>query len=203
MVDAVQTRRHDEAGEKSLNADRQFDVGVMNQYREEDDVLPDEECVGWDADYRNLHRAPWDRERELAGMEAECGRRVEIAIDMMNQVEPPQPGDPVREHVPHVEGVVEEDDRQNEMKRRWKATHIQQSESSALDHPGQRLDDRSFEEIDRRRGGAPEYDIARHVTPFRFAGTPQRTTPFECGEHHERASHDERRHHPPPGRATH
>src|SRR5262245_5634004 len=136
MVNAVKTRRHDEAGEKPLNVDRQFDVGVMKQNREEDDVLPDVERVGWDADYRNLHRAPWDRERELAGMETECGRRVEIAIDMMNQVEPPQPGDAVCEHVPHVEGVVEEDDRQNEMKRRWKATHIQQSESTPLDRLG-------------------------------------------------------------------
>src|SRR4029079_12492816 len=102
MVNAVKTRRHDEAGEKPLNADRQFDIRVMKQNREEDDVLPEVECVGWDADGRNLHRTPWNRERELAGMEAECGRRVEIAIDMMNQMKPPQPGDAVREHVPQV-----------------------------------------------------------------------------------------------------
>jgi hypothetical protein len=140
---------------------------------------------------------------ELAGMEAECGRRVEIAIDMMNQMKPPQPGDAMREHVPQVEGVVEEDDRQNEMKRRWKATHIQQSVATPLDHPGQRLYDRSFEEIDRRRGGAREYHIARHVTPLRFAGAPQGATPFECGEDHERACHGEWRQHSPPGRAAH
>ena len=71
--------------------------------REEQEVLPDPQRIGWDADCRNLHRAPWDRERELAGMEPECGGRVQIAIDMMNQMEPPQPGDAVREHVPHVQ----------------------------------------------------------------------------------------------------
>ena len=96
----------------------------MKQNREKDDVLPEVECVGWDADCGNLHRTPWNRERELAGMEAECGRCVEIAIDMMNQMKPPQTGDAMGEHVPQVEGVVEEDDRHNEMKRRGKATHI-------------------------------------------------------------------------------
>src|SRR4026207_2010196 len=88
MVNAVKTRRHDEASHEPLNGNRQFDVRVMKQNREEDDVLPEPECVGWDADCRNLHRTPWNRERELARMEAERRRRVEIAIDVMNQVEP-------------------------------------------------------------------------------------------------------------------
>src|SRR5262245_29862169 len=83
------------------------------------------------------------------------------------------------------------------------AAHIQESVPTPLDHFGQGLDDGSFEQIDGRCGGAGEYDIARHVTPFRFADTPQRTTPFECSEHHERAAHDEGRQHAPPRRATH
>ena len=145
MVNAVKTRRHDKASHEPLDGNRQFDIRVMKQNREEDDVLLDVECVRWDADCRNLHRAPWNRERELAGMDAEGRRRVEIAIDVMNQMKPPQPGDAVREHMPRVEGVVEEDHRQNEMQRRWQATHIEQSEPTPLDHPGQGLDDRSFE----------------------------------------------------------
>ena len=165
--------------------------------------LPDMKCVGWDADCGNLHGAPWDRERELAGVEAECGGSVEITIDMMNEMEPPQPRDPMREHVPHVQGVVEEDDRQNEMQRRWQPTHVQQSVATPLDHLGQRLDDGPLEQIDRRCSGAREYDIARHVTPLCFADMPQRTTPLECGEHHERAGHCERRQHAPPRRAAH
>src|SRR4029079_8880374 len=86
MVNAVKTRGHDEAGHEPLNRDRQFDVGVMKQNREQEDVLPEPECLGWDANCRNLHRAPGNRERELAGVETESGRRVEIAIDMMNQM---------------------------------------------------------------------------------------------------------------------
>ena len=77
------------------------------------------------------------------------------------------------------------------------------SSPTPLDHLCQGLDDGSLEQIDRRSGRAREYDIARHVTPFRFADPPQRTTPLECGEHHERAGHCERRQHAPPWRAVH
>jgi hypothetical protein len=38
------------------------------------------------------------------------------------------------------------------------------------------------------------------VAPFRFANTPQRTTPLECGEHHERAAHYKGQMHAPPSR---
>jgi len=136
-------------------------------------------------------------------MEPECGRRVQVAIDMMNQMEPPQPGDTVHEHVPHVHRVVEEDDRQNEMQRRRQPTDIQQPVTTPLDRVRERLDDGSLEQIDCRRGGAREHDIARHVTPFCFADTPQRTPPFERGERQERGAHDDGRKDAPPGRAAH
>ena len=89
------------------------------------------------------------------------------------------------------------------MQRRWQATDIQQPAPAPLDHVRERLNDRSFEQIDRRRGGAREHDIARHVTPFRFADTPQRTPPFERGEHQKRAADDDGRQDAPPGRAAH
>src|SRR5678809_1591290 len=104
MVYAVKARRHDDASHEPLDANRQFDIRVMKQDREEEDVLPAPQCVGWNADCRNLHRPPWNRECELAGMKPECGRSIEIAIDVMNEVEPPQPRYTVREHVPHVQG---------------------------------------------------------------------------------------------------
>jgi len=131
-------------------------------------------------------------------MKPERGRRIQIAIDMMNQVEPPQPGDAVRQHVPHVQAVVEEDDRQHEMQPRRQTTRIQQPGTTPLDYVCEWLDDGAFEQIDGRRGGAREHDIARYMAPFRLADTAQRTTPFEGGEHDECASHGERRQHSPP-----
>src|SRR5436190_1874207 len=59
MVNAVNTRRHDEASHEPLHVDRKFDIRVVKENREEDDVLPDQERVGRDADGRNLERAPW------------------------------------------------------------------------------------------------------------------------------------------------
>ena len=99
--------------------------------------------------------------------------------------------------------VVEKDDRQDDMQRPWQATEIQQSASTPLDHARERLNDGSFEQIDRCRGGARKHDIARNVSQFRFADPPQRATPFECGKHQKGAAHDDRRQHAPPGRAAH
>src|SRR5258706_6194758 len=89
------------------------------------------------------------------------------------------------------------------MQRRWQATDIQQPPPAPLDHVRERLDDGSFEQVDRRRGGAREHDIARHVTPLRFADAPQGTPPFERGEDQKRATQDEGCQHAPPGRAAH
>ena len=60
MVDAVQTRRDDEVSHEPLHVNRQFDIRVVKENREEEHVLPEEERVERDADCRNLERAPWD-----------------------------------------------------------------------------------------------------------------------------------------------
>src|ERR1041385_5555393 len=91
MVNAVQTRRDDEMSHDSLDADGQFDIRVMKQDREQEDVLPYPEGVERDPDGGNLHRAPWDRERELAGVEPHCDGTADTEIYIFIQMDPPQP----------------------------------------------------------------------------------------------------------------
>src|SRR5262245_38388939 len=104
----------------------------------------------------------------------------------MNQVKSPQPWDAVREDVPDVQRVIEDDDCQDDVQRPWQAAEIQQPPPTPLDHVRERLNDGSFEQVDRRSRGASENDVSRDMTPFRFADTPQWTTAFECGEHQKR-----------------
>src|SRR5207245_2098597 len=76
--------------------------------RDEERRLPDREGERGHADHEHLRRAPGDRDDEFRAVEAERRRGVEVAVDVVDQVEAPEPGDAVGEHVPEVERVVHE-----------------------------------------------------------------------------------------------
>ena len=62
----MHARRDDQAVEPSFQSNRQFDIRVVKENREEEHVLPEEERVERDADCRNLERAPWDWKKRSA-----------------------------------------------------------------------------------------------------------------------------------------
>src|SRR5207248_1273385 len=79
--------------------------------------LPDREGERGHADHEHLRRAPGDRDDELRAVEAERRRGVEVAIDVVDQVEAPEPGDAMGEHVPDVERVVHEHEGERHLER--------------------------------------------------------------------------------------
>src|SRR5581483_1257787 len=115
VMDAVHARRHDDAHQPAFQANRQFDVGVMKEDRHEQHELPEPERACRYAEEQDLQRAIEDRERMLAKMEAQSGRAVEIAVDVMHDVEAPQKSDAMAEKVPDPERVVEQQNAEDQM----------------------------------------------------------------------------------------
>src|SRR6185436_1938551 len=108
VMDAVHARRDDETHEPPLDRARQLDVSVMEEDRREEDQLPDPNGVRRGAEDRDLRGAVERRDGVLAEVKAERRRRVEIVVDVMDEVKSPEESDAMTREVPPPERVVEE-----------------------------------------------------------------------------------------------
>jgi hypothetical protein len=61
-------------------------------------------------------------------MKAEGRRDVQIRIDVMHVVEPPQEAHPMRRHMPPVEQQVHQQHRRDELRRRRQRDDVDQAE---------------------------------------------------------------------------
>src|SRR6266508_6423571 len=68
------------------------------------------------ADDNDLHGAIEHRKRVLAEVKAKRGRAVEIAVDVVHEMEAPEKCEPVVREMPEPERVVEQEDCQHEMR---------------------------------------------------------------------------------------
>jgi hypothetical protein len=83
VVDAVHARRDDDHRQPPFCVDRQCEVAVMKQDRQEQRLLVHVKCLAVDAKQQRLRRAEPRGQRQLAEMEPDARRAVEIAIEVM------------------------------------------------------------------------------------------------------------------------
>src|SRR6266511_2830504 len=184
MMDAMHSGRDEYARDYALDADGKFHIRVVKQNRDEERVLPQRQGVWCHANGDNLRRSPWDRHRQLAEMKSQCGRRIQIEVDVVHEMKPPQPRYSVYEHVPHVQRVIEQDDSERDVQRSRQFPRIEDSQPASLDETCKRLNDGPLQQIDRRRGQAGKHQVARHSTELRLVLMPERAPALERREHH-------------------
>jgi hypothetical protein len=72
----------------------------MEEDRQQRERLPQLQGPRADTDQRHLSRAPRYRRDQLAKVKTDGGRGVQIQIDMMNRMEPPEGRRAMHQHVP-------------------------------------------------------------------------------------------------------
>ena len=92
-------------------------------------------------------------------MKPKGGRRVEIQIEMVDEMKTPQPRHAMRKCVPRVQRVVHQHDRDRHVKCTGQTSRMQQSTAASLCHRCERQDNRPFEEIDSRRCQTGEHEV--------------------------------------------
>ena len=89
-MDPVHPRRHQERHEPPFEVDRQLEVAVVKDDGEGEHLLPQPQRVAIDPQQQHLRRPEPRRQRQLAEMEPQPGGAVEIQIDVVDRVKPPQ-----------------------------------------------------------------------------------------------------------------
>src|SRR6516162_9749864 len=95
MMNAVHARRDDHPDERALEPHRESQVRVMEKDRDEEQELPGQIPAGMNAEHDDLSGAIGDREHQLARMEAQGRRGVQVVVNVMDEMKPPEPRDPV------------------------------------------------------------------------------------------------------------
>ena len=119
-MDGVHSRRHENPLQPSFDLDRQLEVAVMEDHRQQQASLPRAQRLVVDAEENDLRRSKSGRERELSEMKTDAGAAVEIEIDVMDRVKPPQHRCAVIQPMPDVQRVIEEQESEHDAKRAWK-----------------------------------------------------------------------------------
>src|SRR4051794_3947951 len=117
-----------------------------------------------DSDEHHLRRPYRDRQRQLAEVKAERGRSVEIAVDVMHEVEAPEKRDAVVRPMPPPEGVIEKHDGDNRLDPRRPPHQLQKTDMSADDPCRERLEQRSLQQWDERERDAADRKVAHHAS---------------------------------------
>lgn len=81
---------------------------MVKEDRYEQEYLPYRESKRTDTDRNNLRRSPCHRLGQLSNMKADRRRSVEIEIDVVRRVKPPEPRNLVSQNVPEIERIVEQ-----------------------------------------------------------------------------------------------
>jgi hypothetical protein len=92
-----------------------------------------------DADEDHLRRADRNRERQLAEMKPQRRRRVEIAVDVVNEMEAPEKRDAMIRPMPPPQRVVEQDDGDERFDPVRPLHELQQTDALAHDPRPNRL----------------------------------------------------------------
>lgn len=160
MVDAVHAGSGEHAGERALELEWQADVAVMEQDGEEEEALPRVECPRAGTGGQDLKRAVRRRERHVGGVKAEGGAGVEVEVDVMDQMEAPEDGHFVRQHVPEIDAVIHHHEGHRVASPGRQGQPLRQADASPLDEAGQRGDERRLDQLDNRQGTGAEDDVA-------------------------------------------
>jgi len=91
----VHARGDDDPAQTSLDIEWQLPIRMMEEDRGEQAHLPDRQRQWRRADRDDLRDPPRCRQRELANVEADRRRCVQVEVDVMNRVESPE-----RRHAP-------------------------------------------------------------------------------------------------------
>jgi len=160
MVDAVHARGGQHAGQDALEPERQAGVAVVEQDGQKEEPLPELERARARAGGEHLERAVGRRDRHVGSVEAERGRAVEIEVDVVDQVEPPQERHFVGQDVPEIDAVIHQQEGGGVTDPGRRRQPLREAETPPLDETGERLDQRRFDELyDGQRAGA-EDDVA-------------------------------------------
>ena len=103
----MHARSNYKPAQASLGFGRKVGVRMMKKDGYQQQRLPDRESKGTDSDYNNLRGPPCHRLSEFANMKTDRSGSIEIEIDVVRRVKPPEPWNLVGEDVPEIKGVVE------------------------------------------------------------------------------------------------
>jgi len=115
-------------------------------------------------------------------MEAQRRRCREIAIDMVDEMEAPEPADAMREHVPEVERVVHEDHGERRFEPGRQRKLLQDAPAAALDDRRQGRDAGPLGQLHGDGGERGDAEIARIVAAPALDRAPQRIAPLQRDE---------------------
>jgi GGDEF domain-containing protein len=191
MMNPVHARRHDQPHEETLDAKRKPRVAVMEQDRREEDRLTQPERLRIDADDDHLRRADRNRKRQLAEVKAQSRRGVEIAIDVMDEMESPDERHAVTRPMPPPQRVVEQDDRQQPFEPAGPLHQLQKSDAIPHDPSRNRLQKRRLHERHEGKRDAAGREVADDPPEFRFDRVPEWSDPLR--KEHQTADDDDDR----------
>ncbi len=131
---------------RGVEAERQPHVGVVEEDRSEEDRLPQPKGLGIDADENHLGRAYRDRQRQLAEMKTQRSQGVEVAVDVMNEMESPEKRYAMVRPMPPPERVVEQKDRGQRFEPARPLDELEETDSATHDPVGNRLQEWRLQE---------------------------------------------------------
>jgi hypothetical protein len=140
VMDAVHARRDDDAHEDALHRHRQAHVCVMKKDRYEEDGLPEPQGLRIDADEEHLRGAHRNRQCQLAEIETQSRRRIQIAIDVMDEMKAPEKRDAMAGPMPPPERVIHQHDGEGDFQPARETRHLQQADVLPHDPRGERLE---------------------------------------------------------------
>src|SRR5258708_13594545 len=117
-MDAVHAGRHKHFIQQPFEADRQPQIAVMKKRVRLEDQFVSRKHPARETDQAHLHGAKGDRHRYLAKVKAKPSGNIEIGIDVMNVVKPPEQWDSMICDVPIVKAEVHKQKAKAEPKRR-------------------------------------------------------------------------------------
>jgi len=191
VVDAVHAWCDDDRGERAVERRRQPPVAVVERGRGLEHHLEDQHERDRRSDRRHLRGAPRARERELAGVEAQRRRHVEIEIGVVHEVKAPEHRHAMVEAMPDVHRVVEQQQPGHPGNERRRRQPVQETEAAALRRAGDREADGHDRQTHDKGGAERERRIHRQA----LAAWPDARAQWRARLGHEQ----HRQHEPRPG----
>ncbi len=173
VVDAVHARGDDDAAQAAVPLGRQFNIRVMEQDGDEQQGLPKGVVANRSADQRYLQCAEWDGKQQFAEVEADGRGGIAVEIDVMRQVKSPQQRDLVRQHVPDVKRVVEQQNRGGGADQGRERERVHQSPVTASGVGSQSRHHRLLDQCCHDAADRRDRKIPRNTPDLRFALAPQ------------------------------
>lgn len=152
----------------------------MKRDREEEEALPDRQGARAGAGRHHLQRAVGRGDRHVGSVEPQRRAGIEVEIDVVDQVEAPQPGNLVRQDVPKIDAVIHQQDGDRVTAPGRERQPLRQADAAPLHEAGQRRDDRGLERLHHRQRACAEDDVADAA--FGLALGPRAKRPAPLGQ---------------------